>query len=122
MRIPKYAGLYITEALATWNTACFNCATNNLLLVKVGQDLYLNSILASAYRQAAQAGLSPAFMADLDMIIAIMRRNASASGVPYEFLKTDDPAVGAICSSYQGWLDPRMMVVRKGLSCPAPGE
>jgi len=120
--VMRKLGLYVTESLATWNAACFNCATNNLLLVKVGHDLYLNSILASAYRQAAHAGLSPAFMADLDMIIALMRRNASASGVQYEFIEKDDPAINAICSSYEGWRDPRMMVVRNGLGCPAPGD
>ena len=114
--------LYIVEALGTWNAACFSCATNNLLLIKVGRDFYLNSIVASAYRQAKKANLRPEVMADLDLIVASMRRNASASGIQFEKLADADPAIEALCSGIQGWHDPHLGIVRIELSCPIAGD
>jgi hypothetical protein len=125
---PRSASLvesYFVRATESWNYACLNCGANNLLLVKVGTNLYPNRWAATVFRSfdIEQAGIPPGVgevIADLDLLVFNMRRAAKASGICFEPepLKLDDRIVRNLCLYPLQRLPLSFQAVRLALDCP----
>ncbi len=116
--------LIIVKALQAWNYACYNCSYNNLILVKIGHNYYMNSLLAALLRKANVNDKSEEqklqwlhpFIIDLDLDIILFRCSKTSYGINYARLDSNDTAIGTLCNTPDWWhLQPSIVEVRKYL-------
>jgi hypothetical protein len=106
----SFMALYAAKALGTWNAVCANCAASNLLLLRIGTEMYMNSFLGSALRQR--------FPLDaLELTLMSLARTSTKNALTYIHLEPNDAAIGQLCSLATQTLDAGMQSVQKAFPC-----